>query len=616
MSTKNTLSKQSNSSKNSSDDGLMTENYIAKSTDYVVAFVGLPSAGKSSIINSLLHKRALKSGVCRTTVKSCVIDEPVIDDGGNKFTVLDLPGMCDSEEMNNIKTQKESEKAMQDFRKMTYDSILEKQVKMVCWISDVQKAFMTTHEVNEYNALKKYLDDHRKATGTLCDIMIILSKCDQDPNNTSGSANKSNDNGYGCDSDDYDGNEIEDDEEDTNLNDLILQVRNKFADDDIVLFNAYGRAYHSPQTTPIYKNFIAKHCNNISKHNIIFNITQWYSTFPKRQSDERGLFFNNKYGEYATNQTSVDVVVDSYDKLTIKHKTNVVKHHVREKDAHASTETKELQYKSYNFLLNIYKNQKQQSFIKSCKYKHDLIWTILNHNFKIMNNGEYSANINYAENYKYETIMKFNTELFKQLPSEIQESLIDKLLFDKELLKAHVMVCDFLHTNLKIEYYLQFEFYKKINNALSNPNTQSFWNMANVVLECLNRHSTTTAEQYQSFTNSNNVITFVDQNKLASLYATMVKNYKLFLDDKMVLLTKLEIGLSMFTTPLTTKLETCSFNATNKFSGNVFEEFKNTDEYRGIIKNFATRVFSGENKGIRRDKTIGYRPLNLHELMF
>lgn len=54
-------------------------------TQYIVAFIGLPSGGKSSIINSLLNKRVLQSGVCRTTTSEKILDEIITDDDGNKF---------------------------------------------------------------------------------------------------------------------------------------------------------------------------------------------------------------------------------------------------------------------------------------------------------------------------------------------------------------------------------------------------------------------------------------------------------------------------------------------------------------------------------------------------
>ena len=70
-------------------------------TDFKVAFIGLPSSGKSSIINSLIGKRLLESGVCRTTTEYNLLDDIIEDDNENKFKVIDLPGICDSEESDS-----------------------------------------------------------------------------------------------------------------------------------------------------------------------------------------------------------------------------------------------------------------------------------------------------------------------------------------------------------------------------------------------------------------------------------------------------------------------------------------------------------------------------------
>ena len=48
-------------------------------SDFIISFVGLPSSGKSSIINSLVLKRLLQSGVCRTTTEFKLIEENIFD---------------------------------------------------------------------------------------------------------------------------------------------------------------------------------------------------------------------------------------------------------------------------------------------------------------------------------------------------------------------------------------------------------------------------------------------------------------------------------------------------------------------------------------------------------
>ena len=188
-------------------------------SNYIVSFVGLPSSGKSSVINSLVFKRLLQSGVCRTTTEFKLIDEDVFDDKNNKFKVYDLPGICDSEETNN-----------NIFNDLTYAHITNS--NLIIWTSDVNKAFLTTHEVNEYNKLKKYIKEFSDISGTLYHVIIMLSKCDKDL--TKEGKEKKNTKNVN--------DEIDDSDEDTDIIDLIKKVKEKFIDEDILLYNAYGNS--------------------------------------------------------------------------------------------------------------------------------------------------------------------------------------------------------------------------------------------------------------------------------------------------------------------------------------------------------------------------------------
>ena len=133
---------------------------------FTVAFIGLPSSGKSSIINSLIGKRILESGICRTTTEYNLLDNIIEDDNNNKFQVMDLPGICDSEEHNV------------NFNELTNKHIIN--ANLIIWISDVNKVFITTYKVNEYNRI---LDDASNETGKLYYLIIMLSKCDKNINN-------------------------------------------------------------------------------------------------------------------------------------------------------------------------------------------------------------------------------------------------------------------------------------------------------------------------------------------------------------------------------------------------------------------------------------------------
>jgi hypothetical protein len=101
--------------------------------------------------------------------------------------------------------------------------------------------------VNEYNKLKQYIKNLQEDTGTIYKIAIMLSKCDKtiDFSNKSETKSKPITNFKPT----TELEEITDLDEDTNINDLVIKVKEKFPNEDIILFNAYGRSYHNEKTS-------------------------------------------------------------------------------------------------------------------------------------------------------------------------------------------------------------------------------------------------------------------------------------------------------------------------------------------------------------------------------
>ena len=236
-------------------------------SDYKVAFIGLPSSGKSTIINSLIGKRLLESGICRTTTEYKLLEEYIEDDNNNKFKVIDLPGICDSEESNT------------NFNELTNEHI--KDANLIIWTSDVNKAFITTHEVNEYNRIKEYIKNLNNDNGKIYNIITCLSKCDKDisdkKSKTKKKSRKSNE-------------EISESDEDTDLVDMINKVKEKFPNEDIIHFNAFGRSYHNKRSSSILKKFITKYGMQ-SKNNIKFDITKYIKNYKTDQEIEYNNIF-------------------------------------------------------------------------------------------------------------------------------------------------------------------------------------------------------------------------------------------------------------------------------------------------------------------------------------
>jgi len=222
----------------------------------IVGCIGLPSAGKSTLINALIGRRILHTGVCRTTKEVHYIgptnrfnlpdeqfhEEHPVSDDGIKISIIDLPGVADTENVG-----KEN-----NFDEMTRTWVLN--CDIVLWISDIQTAFLTTHEKNEFEKIRALLENHSKETGTLHQMAIVLSKYNHFDIVTPGkitpgkrkSKKKIRD-------------EIEDVEEDTTVQECYHRVQKHFGDNyPIKKINAFGRIMHHPHTSETLKKLVVR----------------------------------------------------------------------------------------------------------------------------------------------------------------------------------------------------------------------------------------------------------------------------------------------------------------------------------------------------------------------
>ena len=142
-----------------------------------LGFAGLPSAGKSTMVNALAGKRVLESGVCRTTTEACLVGATnrigaaqkwvrtkLESDDGVAFCALDLPGICDSEDTSG------------SFNKVTL--AWASKCDVVVWVTDARTAFLTTHETREYRALCAAIQEKADEDGTLYQFLIVVAKYD------------------------------------------------------------------------------------------------------------------------------------------------------------------------------------------------------------------------------------------------------------------------------------------------------------------------------------------------------------------------------------------------------------------------------------------------------
>ena len=206
-----------------------------------VAFAGLPSAGKSTMINALAGARFLETGVCRTTRVPCVLgaEDPgklgvkcewkkanMRSDDGVSLCVVDLPGICDAE---NTGTES-------NFTDLTMQWAAHCDV--IVWVTDVRTCFLTSHEKQEYEKLKDALERVAITTGKLFQFCVVLAKCDVDivgaaaaARSVIGAAAARN----------VVAGEIVSAHEETTVADCFDRAKRMFPIDRIVPFNAFGR---------------------------------------------------------------------------------------------------------------------------------------------------------------------------------------------------------------------------------------------------------------------------------------------------------------------------------------------------------------------------------------
>jgi len=242
---------------------------MALSNNFVptIAVIGLPSSGKSTFVNSIVLKRLLKTGVCRTTVESTFIgleyDEKfncndvkkikLTSDDSVEFNLIDLPGISDSEDKN------------ESFDKLTNDIIVKADVTF--WLTPIETAFLTHHEKNNFDSILTTLENDTQKTGMVHQVAIVVTKCND---NYFDEVKIEKENKTILELD-----EIDDEDEDTTFNDCIERVKSLYGDgkrvNDIIQFNAFGRIVHHKKSSDALKKII-KNKKSYNKCNINLNI--------------------------------------------------------------------------------------------------------------------------------------------------------------------------------------------------------------------------------------------------------------------------------------------------------------------------------------------------------
>lgn len=409
---------------------------IEKSNNYTVAFCGLPSSGKSSLINSLVGKRLLQSGVCRTTTKEKLLDEIVTDDDGNEFEIYDLPGIADSEEKTGTKN---------NFTDITEAYITRS--NLIFWVSDVNKAFITTHEVDAYKNIKTLLEKRTRETGDIYDICIMLSKCDVEENANTEKKNKTTNKIIDETGDD----EITDDDEDTTVIDIVRKVKEKFPLDNIILFNAYGRSFHGKNSSNVLKQFVKKQCNGCVPLNVNtrFSISKFIKTYSERTENSYSKYFTEYFNKYSTGSYKLDDIYKCYIRLNSVSRQNIILSTTIDLTQNFFSETYVQDATKYSFIKKAFDEDNLEIFIR--QYDRFALYLI-----------KYNFFVNTYD-------QKYVSELYSKLSIQYKKQIMNYILFDVCIFQNEQTRLEFVTNNFEqnggFEY---FDIKQKFNELLEN----------------------------------------------------------------------------------------------------------------------------------------------------
>lgn len=253
-----------------------------------IALVGIQNAGKSSVLNSIVHKNIARTGLKKTTTRPIIVGKKLpkslecfqnnIDfhrcsvktDNGVELTVIEFPGFTeDSDSFSKI------------------DISLLMLCEVVYWVSDSRTSFTRTTEERLFSKTKDIVSDFEKE-GILVEFKILLTKFISTKSKTDES-----DADYLVDlfSDEIDNfeevdnefDEIADQIEDTTSEDIYKILRKNIRSHEIIRFNAFGRSIHNPKSSEMLKDFVSRQDTNPGKENIDFKIKDSEELIKKRQ---------------------------------------------------------------------------------------------------------------------------------------------------------------------------------------------------------------------------------------------------------------------------------------------------------------------------------------------
>lgn len=149
---------------------------------FVISVWGRSGAGKSTFVNSVLHKRLCESGFAETTktVTAFVhadfvstftllpanVEQKILTataaqcDSGHPFSIIDVPGVSSAQEISVL----------------TKNNQILLHSDIALWVSDVATAFTTDIEAEQFLAFIKQVQLHQLTSGKLIQIGVVFTK--------------------------------------------------------------------------------------------------------------------------------------------------------------------------------------------------------------------------------------------------------------------------------------------------------------------------------------------------------------------------------------------------------------------------------------------------------
>jgi GTP-binding protein EngB required for normal cell division len=255
-----------------------------KSAPILCAFIGNPSAGKSSLLNALARRRLALTGMSRTTMNVQLVGSQnrfefpperfkqatLQSTDGVFFDVLDLPGVSDAEDTSK-----------------TFDDLTEAWIEkadVVVWVSDSATAFNTRHEKDEFDKILDRLRRSCEETGTSYHVLIVLSKFNAPPQNSS--SEKSTPPTPALQTVDASPDEIDQCCEDTSYADALERVNRMYADPvpaighvKVCTFNAHGYVLNTAGMSSALVNFVRTISPHAYASHLEFNLRPVIDTY-------------------------------------------------------------------------------------------------------------------------------------------------------------------------------------------------------------------------------------------------------------------------------------------------------------------------------------------------